>query len=98
MFGSSDPLQVSTEQWLTPKSGSIPDPTWTEASRTCSGLATSVNYKFMYSAVGKLGNPQRIIVAAEYGYGLDSWTFRLASETAKQAFVFRVSTHDAKPS
>jgi len=73
IFGNADTADV--KQWLTIYSPledsnltSVVERSWSDLYSTCDGMVTEVHYKFLWSHVGNLNNPQAKIISAYVQY------------------------------
>ena len=65
IFGNADPLDIT--QWLkiSKPSFAVPTRSFSGTDSRCAGTPTSVHYKFMWTNVGNVNNPQAKIIAAQ---------------------------------
>jgi hypothetical protein len=68
IYGNADPLDVS--QWIPLTLASTTGFTrqWNEQLGVCTGMITSINYRFLVAYTGEHSNPQNKIVAAAMEY------------------------------
>jgi hypothetical protein len=69
IYGNADPS--SREQWVSYAAPTVPlSRSWVSSTGTCTGMTTSLNYKFLVTKTGESKNPQDKIVAIQVTYGV----------------------------
>lgn len=92
-YGSADPLDLT--QWIAVAPGSISgfSRKWNDQQGVCTGMISSLNFKFLVAYTAEVSSPQNKIIAAAIEYGTSDWTMNISpyDESSKQAFPLTVS-------